>query len=226
AVISGDKFIVFADNHDQAGNRATGSRLTSLVDHEKIKLAAAACFFSPYIPMLFMGEEYGEDAPFLYFVSHSDKELIKAVQVGRKKDFEHFDWDDEPPDPQDEKTFLGSKLDWDKLNNQKHQAILEWYKQLIHLRKTHPALQNFDKADVSVMVEGEMLILRRKSASHKEELIALFNFSDTQSCFFKFPADSNWEKLVESKQIQTMPGRVSAAGEILVPSLIVVIYEN
>jgi maltooligosyltrehalose trehalohydrolase len=226
ADISGDKFIVFTDNHDQAGNRATGSRLTSLVDPGRIKLAAAAFLLSPYIPMLFMGEEYGEDAPFHYFVSHSDKELIKAVQEGRRKDFEHFDWNDEPPDPQDEKTFLQSKLQWNKLNNKNHHVIFEWYQQLIHLRKTHPALQSFDKADVSVRVEGKMLILHRKSTSHREQLIAVFNFSDGKSLSFNFPADSNWEKILDSNKDQLQPTTVSANEKISVPGFTVVVYGN
>jgi maltooligosyltrehalose trehalohydrolase len=224
AAVSGDKFVVFTDNHDQAGNRATGSRLTSLVNGKRIKLAAAACLLSPYIPMLFMGEEYGEDAPFLYFVSHSDKKLIKAIQEGRRKDFEHFDWSDKSPDPQDEKTFLQSKLQWNKLNEEKHRVILEWYKQLIHLRKTHPALQDFNKGDISVTVKEKMLILHRQSASHQEQLIALFNFSGDKSCSFRFPADSNWKKLVDSNERATYPGIISANEEIPVTELSAAVY--
>jgi len=173
-----------------------------------------------------MGEEYGEDVPFLYFASHSDKELIKAVQEGRRKDFEHFDWSDEPPDPQDEKTFLQSKLQWHKLKEEKHREILDWYKQLIHLRKTHPALQNFDKRNISVTVDGQMLILHRRSVSHKEELIALFNFSGDKSYSFEFPAGSNWKKLIDSSEKLTQLVTVSANEKISVPGLTIVVYEN
>jgi maltooligosyltrehalose trehalohydrolase len=114
AGISGNKFVVFIDNHDQAGNRVTGSCLASLISYEKIKLASAACLLSPYIPMLFMGEEYGDDAPFFYFISHGDEELIRLVQEGRKTEFEHFGWDVDPPDPYDKNTFHQSKLQWTK----------------------------------------------------------------------------------------------------------------
>src|SRR5436190_9075468 len=129
AGITGDNFVVFIDNHDQAGNRVTGSCLSSLIGYEKIKLASAAYLLSPYIPMLFMGEEYGDDAPFLYFISHSDEELIELVRRGRKKEFEHFGWETDPPDPYDERTFLQSKLQWKKIGDTKHAAIHRWYKE-------------------------------------------------------------------------------------------------
>jgi maltooligosyltrehalose trehalohydrolase len=102
--IPGDKFIVFNQNHDQVGNRVKGERLSMLVNFDKQKIAAAAIILSPYIPMLFMGEEYAEESPFLYFVSHSDRDLIKAIQEGRKEEFKNYKWSTEPPDPQDEKT--------------------------------------------------------------------------------------------------------------------------
>src|SRR3990172_2890134 len=104
------QFVVFCQNHDQVGNRMLGERLSTLVSFEALKLAAAAVILSPYIPMLFMGEEYGEESPFLYFISHMDKDLINAVREGRKADFRSFQWSGEPPDPQSEDTFNRSKL--------------------------------------------------------------------------------------------------------------------
>jgi maltooligosyltrehalose trehalohydrolase len=92
AGIDGDKFVVFNQNHDQVGNRVMGERLSVLVDLEQQKIASAALFLSPYIPLLFMGEEYGEDNPFYYFVSHSDKLLIEQVREGRKDEFKAFMW--------------------------------------------------------------------------------------------------------------------------------------
>src|SRR4051812_6254579 len=148
AGMPGNKFIVFTDNHDQAGNRVTGARLSSLIDHERLKIAAAAMLLSPYIPMLFMGEEYAEDAPFYYFVSHSDKDLIAAVREGRKKEFEAFKWESEPEDPQDEKTFNASKLTWSKREEGEHALMLSWYTELIALRRNHPAMRNFNKNEI------------------------------------------------------------------------------
>jgi maltooligosyltrehalose trehalohydrolase len=100
--------VVFSQNHDQVGNRMLGDRLGRRVSFEDLKLAAAAVILAPHIPLLFMGEEYGETAPFLYFVSHSDADLVVAVRRGRKEEFADFAWQGEPADPQAEETFLRS----------------------------------------------------------------------------------------------------------------------
>src|SRR6185503_2081252 len=104
------RFVICCQNHDQVGNRQLGERLSQLVSFEDLKLAAAVVLLSPCIPLLFMGEEYGETAPFLYFISHSDPDLIEAVRQGRRAEFAAFDWRGEVPDPQDEATFLSAKL--------------------------------------------------------------------------------------------------------------------
>src|SRR5205823_2004810 len=104
------KFIVYAQNHDQVGNRMMGERLGQLVSLEAYKLASSVTLLSPFVPLLFMGDEYGETAPFQYFVSHTDPRLIEAVRHGRKAEFSSFKWTGEPPDPQDEQTFERSKL--------------------------------------------------------------------------------------------------------------------
>lgn len=99
------QFVVFSQNHDQVGNRLAGDRLTSRQSLEKLKLAAGVVILSPFIPLLFMGEEYGEKSPFQYFVSHSDEDLIEAVRNGRREEFASFQWEGEIPDPQAESTF-------------------------------------------------------------------------------------------------------------------------
>lgn len=106
--------MVFSQNHDQIGNRLEGERLSRLISFDGLKIAAGMVILSPYIPLLFMGEEYGEDIPFLYFVSHSDPDLVKAVREGRKHEFRSFRWEGEPPDPQDTETFLRSEIVWGK----------------------------------------------------------------------------------------------------------------
>src|SRR5205807_218069 len=103
-LIPAHRFVVFAQNHDQVGNRMLGERLSGLVSFEGLKLAAGITILSPFIPLLFMGEEYGETAPFPYFVDHSDPALIKQVRQGRRKDFARFDWQGDPPDPSEEST--------------------------------------------------------------------------------------------------------------------------
>ena len=105
------RFVVFCQNHDQVGNCAMGARLTQLVTMEGLKLAAGTVLLSPFIPLLFMGEEYGETSPFPYFVSHSDQSLVEAVRKGRREEFKAFEWPGEPPDPQAESTFMSAKVD-------------------------------------------------------------------------------------------------------------------
>ena len=121
------QFVVFSQNHDQVGNRMLGDRISKLASFEALKLAAGLVILSPSLPLLFMGEEYGEDAPFLYFVSHEDMDLIEAVRTGRKEEFKPFSWEGEPPDPQSEETFRASKLDWQKRTQGHHHVLLGFY---------------------------------------------------------------------------------------------------
>lgn len=238
AGINGDKFVVFIDNHDQAGNRATGSCLASLIPFEKLKLASAAYLLSPYIPMLFMGEEYGDEAPFLYFINHSDTALIKAVQEGRRKEFEHMGWETEPADPCDEKTFLESKLQWHKIDTPKHSAILHWYKALIRLRKTHPVLQNFSKDDLWVDTRNQLLTMHRRSEDGASKLLCVFNFSEKCSypCAFSGGGDP-WHKLIDSaddtsrfgssrSKIERLPCTANRDETLSIPPLTVAVYGN
>ncbi|MEX2592406.1 MAG: malto-oligosyltrehalose trehalohydrolase [Anditalea sp.] len=203
AGVSGDKFVVYNQNHDQTGNRVRGERLDMLVDLERLKIAAAAIFLSPYVPMLFMGEEYADLSPFFYFVSHSDPDLIIAVQEGRKKEFESYNWDVDPPDPQDEETFNSSKLKWNLRSKGKHRIILQWHKKLIELRKSMPALANFNKNSVRVNVPSPgVLVLNRKSEEEEQQLLCLFNFSDDPVPFI-FPLTAgSYKKLLDSTDAQ------------------------
>ena len=133
--ISPAKFIVCNQNHDQVGNRAAGERLTSLVSFEALKLAAAITLLSPFVPMLFMGEEYGETAPFQYFTSHGDPELVEAVRRGRREEFAAFGWENGVPDPQDEHTFSRSRLDHSLKEKEPHRTLLRFYQRLIRVRE-------------------------------------------------------------------------------------------
>lgn len=207
AGIPGDKFIVFNQNHDQVGNRVMGERLSVLVDFDRLKLAAAAIFVSPYIPMLFMGEEYGEDNPFFYFANHSEKSLMKAVREGRKKEFEGFkDSNAEPPDAFSETTFNRCKLEWNKRKENHHRILLEWHRELIRLRQSNPILQNAIKNDIraSAAFESSLVILRQRPDG-KEFLLILFNFSDEPASFvYPLPATGGWSKLLDSREAKWM----------------------
>lgn len=134
--IATDRFVVYSQNHDQVGNRAGGERLADLVDFESLKMAAALTLLSPFVPLLFMGEEYGEKRPFLYFTSHGDHDLIEAVRKGRRDEFAAFGWA-EIPDPQSEATFERSKLNYGTKDEAQHRILWNLYRELIALRKNH-----------------------------------------------------------------------------------------
>ncbi|HZD18776.1 MAG TPA: malto-oligosyltrehalose trehalohydrolase, partial [Actinomycetota bacterium] len=152
------RLVVYAQNHDQVGNRPRGRRLGRLLDEEQRKLASGLVLLSPFIPLLFMGEEYGEPSPFHYFVSHSDPELVESVRRGRLEELSHFAWPEEPPDPQDERTFLSSKLRWDLRTEGEHAALLALHRELLRLRRSEPALAARDGSH-EVDLDGPILTL-------------------------------------------------------------------
>jgi len=194
------QFIVFIQNHDQVGNRMMGDRLSTLVNFEKCKLAAAVIFLSPYVPMIFMGEEYGALNPFQYFVSHSDDNLIEAVRAGRQSEFSSFEWDGETPDPQSEATFERSKLNWNIEKSEKSIVMREWYKTLISLNKTHEALQNRSRAATNIMDDQyNDLITMHRMGEHKM-IKAIFNFSDIAQTVTIDDATINYEKILDSAE--------------------------
>ena len=153
------KFVVFSQNHDQVGNRMGGDRLSTLVSFEALKLAAGIVLLSPNIPLLFMGEEYGEEAPFQYFISHSDSELVEAVRQGRREEFAAFGWEGALPDPQAETTFLRSKIHPDAMRLGKQEILLGVYRTLIRLRKGIPSLFNPEKKGIKVEAFSKEKIL-------------------------------------------------------------------
>ena len=149
--VPGYRFLAYLQDHDQVGNRATGERSSALMSPELLKVGAALVMTSPFVPMLFMGEEWGATAPFLYFTAHEDAELGSAVSEGRKREFAAFGWDpDAIPDPQDPATFERSKLDWSELDEQPHADLLEWHRRLVALRREWPELTDgrLDRVEV------------------------------------------------------------------------------
>jgi maltooligosyltrehalose trehalohydrolase len=174
--IPAERFVVYAQNHDQVGNRCYGDRLAQIVSFEHLKIAAGAVVLSANIPLLFMGEEYGEPAPFQYFVSHSDAQLIEAVRRGRSEEFRRFCWQGEVPDPQSEETFLRSKLNWKLQDGGQHQTLRRFYQELLRLRRDVPALAKLDKQSMRVeSSEKTLLVERWHGLSHA---MVLFYFSD------------------------------------------------
>jgi maltooligosyltrehalose trehalohydrolase len=145
------QLVVCAQNHDQVGNRMRGDRLSTLVGFEQLKVAAAVTVLAPFTPLLFMGEEYGERAPFPYFVSHTDDALIEAVRLGRREEFAAFEWKGQPPDPQSQQTFASAVLDWDARQRAEHAVLLRVYRTLLALRRELRTLTHFDRFDVKLV---------------------------------------------------------------------------
>lgn len=196
--IAARQFVVCAQNHDQIGNRMLGERLAALGSYEQLKLAAGAVLLSPFIPLLFMGEEYGETTPFLYFVSHSDAGLIEAVRAGRAKEFAAFTWQGEPPDPQDEATFVRSKLNHQLRVKPENQKLLDYYSKLIGMRSTVAPLASLSKEqmDVAVITGERVLCLRRWSGA--DEVLILLCFAPAAVTVKPKLAAGRWRKLLDS----------------------------
>ncbi len=139
--VPADRFVVFTQNHDQVGNRAAGERLGHLVGPDELKLAAALLLLSPYVPLLFMGEEYGEANPFQYFVDHGNPALLEAVREGRRREFAAFGWTQEVPDPASDETFRRCTLEPERAERPPHSQVALLYRDLIGLRKSERSLR-------------------------------------------------------------------------------------
>lgn len=217
------RFVVCAQNHDQVGNRAAGERLGSLVSFERVQIAAAATLLGPNPPMLFMGEEYGEPAPFLYFISHSDQDLVEAVRRGRREEFASFGWRQTPPDPQSEETFRRSVIDPSLAESSPHRELLALHTALLRLRRAHPALQRPDGARLTVDVNttSRTLVLRRWSEAGDEAALILLLADRTDEASIALPG-GRWRALLDSGEERfggrerTMGASIESSGEISV----------
>jgi len=194
------QFVVCSQNHDQVGNRMRGERLTELVSFEAQKLAAGSVLLGPFLPLLFMGEEYAEDSPFLFFTSHTDAHLIAAVRSGRKEEFSSFGWGDEPPDPQSEKTFSASTLRWEKRGEGHHAMMLRFYARLIELRRSIPALGTVKRDGIEVAVSEALGVVAIRRRAGAQESAVVCNFGDRETGW-SFPSwDGTWKRVIDSSE--------------------------
>jgi maltooligosyltrehalose trehalohydrolase len=207
---NGAQFVISMQNHDQVGNRMLGDRIAALVSVEKARLGAAATILAPFVPMLFMGEEYGEKAPFLYFTSHSDKELIEAVRNGRREEFNDFAWAGEAPDPHDEETFTRSKLNWASLEQDEHASMRNFYKQLLALRRDTLALRTLDLASVETHADDERRVLLLRRWTETDQVLIAFNFGDEAQTLDVPFGQAQWTTLLET-------GATVAGAQITLP---------
>lgn len=169
-----EQLVAFVQNHDQVANAFLGDRQGALLTVQQQQVAAAVLCFSPWLPLLFMGQEYGETNPFLYFISHSDEWLIEAVRKGRRQEFAPFYGRRPFPDPQDEATFARCRLDWGKVTQAGHAEVLASYRELLRLRKV---LRWPGAGEVRARGEEGCLVLARTGAtlaanlSNKEHVV-------------------------------------------------------
>src|ERR1700730_11632489 len=168
--VAADQIVVCAQNHDQIGNRAQGERLSMVLGVPQLKAIAALTILSPFVPLLFQGEEWGAQTPFLYFTDHENAELGRLVGEGRSKEFSSFRWQGTVPNPQEPETFARSKLNWSELSEAPHAEIYEWYRRLIHLRHDK---RGGTKA--AVLVDAKAGVLRFVH----DDVLCVFNFSET-----------------------------------------------
>lgn len=173
---------------------------------------------SPYLPLLFMGEEYGERAPFHYFVDHGDQELIELVRKGKHEEHASGICEGEIPDPAAESTFLESKIDLQSAKEGEQALILEFYKKLFALRTRLPALQVFQRESMEIqgMQQQRVLMIRRWSGENA--VVCLFSFNNRrQEVALNLP-QGNWEKVLDSSAQhwrgpgEEAPANIDAAG--------------
>lgn len=203
----GAQFCVFSQNHDHIGNRMLGERLEHLAGFEAAKLAAGTVLLAPFIPLLFMGEEYAEQNPFLYFISHSDEGLLKGVRAGRKKEFRAFHHDKAVmPDPGAEITYQQSKLQWDQREIGKHAQMRAFYQACLQLRKTTPLFSQLDQLYPDDKQTGLSLAKTKTDSSlglsltctvGKEKTLALYNFDAKKNAKLRLPTGP-WVRQISS----------------------------
>jgi maltooligosyltrehalose trehalohydrolase len=180
AAIVPERFVVFAQNHDQVGNRPRGDRLSTSLDHRQLALVAALVLLSPNVPLLFMGEEYGETAPFPYFVDHGDPELNERVREGRAREFPDVAEQGALFDPTDPATFLAARLQPNLAHHGEHRELRDLYRRLIELRRATPALRHSPtRPSARAWAEGDLITLVRTNEAG--DVTTLFNVGSETS---------------------------------------------
>jgi len=198
--IPAKRFVIFSLNHDQVGNRRDGDRPSQSLSLEQLKLAAGTVLLSPYISMMFMGEEYAESAPFQYFVSHGDPSLIEAVREGRKKEFAEFGWAGDIPDPQSEATFLACKLNWNLHTEGHHRILWNFYQELLRLRRDISALANLDKDAMQVTAAPDQKVLLVRRWNPSGQILIVHHFDRIATDIKATIPEGNWRTILDSNE--------------------------
>jgi maltooligosyltrehalose trehalohydrolase len=197
ADLPGERFVVCVQNHDQVGNRAQGNRLSTIASFEAVKLAAGLLLAAPAVPLLFMGEEYGETAPFQFFTSFLDRELAEAVRKGRTAEFSRFAWQGAVPDPGEPATFVRSRLNHPLAGAPRHRELYLYYRRWLALRAAHPALgaRGKERTRATLDNKGEVLtVVREAAAGGGVQMIANLTAESRPAP----PVPADWRVLLDS----------------------------
>ncbi len=215
--LPGDRFVICIQNHDQVGNRARGDRLGTLLDGPARRLAASLLLLAPHLPLLFMGEEYGEDNPFQFFCSFEDEQLIRNVREGRRREFAAFAWQGEVPDPQAEATFAASRLSWSWPEGSARAGLRRLYTDLLAARRNWPGLQDFTRRAARLLPpEGSgvlELIRGGTTAEPGRTITAYFNLSKEprrlpDSARGQLLFSSEWPRYAGGRKDETVGGEL------------------
>jgi len=196
--LGAERFVIAVQNHDQIGNRPRGERLAVLLHPAAVRLAVALLCVAPAIPLLFMGEEYGETAPFQFFTSFLDPGLAEAARLGRAGDVARFGWTGEIPDPGAPLTFVRSRVNPTLASSPRHWALREYYRHWLALRRAHPALGAQGKSLTSAALDatGDVLTVTRQAPSG-EVLRLVANLSGGPRPLA--PPGQDWRLLIDSE---------------------------
>jgi maltooligosyltrehalose trehalohydrolase len=209
--LSQHRFLGYIQTHDQVGNRAIGDRISHIAGLDRAKIAAAIVLLSPFVPMLFQGEEWAASTPFQYFADHEDRELARLVSEGRKREFAAFGWAPEMiPDPESPETYEASKLKWDELNQPEHIEMLEWYRALIRLRRATSSLNDGGRANVRVTFDEDKKWMRME----RGDITVLCNLG-TDDCSFPVP-QSSFLEMASRKTLQIAGNAISLPPDSIV----------
>ena len=226
------RFIAFTQNHDQVGNRLLGERLSSLTSWAGLKVAAAAVILAPFTPLLFMGEEYGETAPFLYFVSHGDPDLVEAVRQGRVEEFRAFGWEQEPPDPLALETLQTSRLQASLAQQEPHQSLYRYYQELLKLRREMLDSANLGEyfPEVELLSEQSMLMLDYDKG--EKQYRVFFCFSAHPEAINMPSGQGNWRLRLNSAASpwggsgDPVPSNFDSGSILTLPSVSCLVYSQ
>jgi maltooligosyltrehalose trehalohydrolase len=201
--LSQHRFVGYIQNHDQVGNRAVGDRISHVAGADRAKIAAALVLLSPFIPLIFQGEEWAASSPFQYFANHQDPKLARAVSQGRKEEFSAFGWDTASiPDPESLSTFQSSKLKWNEITGPVHSEMLSWYRSLIRLRRDNACLNDARAGNTVITFDEDECWIRMDRGT----IFAVCNLGATERAF-PVPPDSKI-LLASRANLQIVAGKV------------------